>query len=371
LTRPRRINWFLLAIERGDKRVAEREGKKADLGDDQPGKQKGAARGWLSDRGLLVKLAVALAALVWAYAPNFRDLSNRWNEDPDYSHGYLVIPVALAILWWRQKEKPVALSAPSAWGWLIVVVALVARAIFYEMGKNWLETVTFLAVIAGLVLALGGGSLGKRTWPAIAYLGFMLPLPPGLDNALSLPLQRLATQGSCLLLRLTGLWVIAEGNVIDVGDNRLEVATACNGLSMLMMLAATITALVLLRPLAPWRRVVLLASIIPVALLSNILRITATAWCYHIFGAGRGAHYAHDWAGYLMMPTALLLVGLEMALLSWFFTETVEKVPAQNLGPLLITRGKPGMAKAAPGGFENGAKEQPTNGSVGVEDAIH
>jgi exosortase len=351
--------------------VSERQGEKVDLADDLPGKHKGAERGWLSDPGLLVKLAVALAVLIWAYAPNFRELVNRWNEDPDYSHGYLVIPVALAILWWRNKEKPITLSAPSAWGWLIVVAALVARAVFYEMGKNWLETVTFLAVIAGLVLALGGRSLWNGVWPAIAYLGFMLPLPPSFNNALSLPLQRLATQGSCLLLRMTGLWVIAEGNVIEVGDNRLEVATACNGLSMLMMLAATMTALVLLRPLSFWRRLVLLASIIPVALLSNVLRITATAWCYHIFGAGRGAHYAHDWAGYLMMPTALLLVGLEMALLSWFFTEIEEKVPTHDLGPLLIIRGKPGMAKAASAGFENGAKEHPANGSVGVEDAIH
>jgi exosortase len=350
--------------------VTERQVENGDLSDDVPGKQKGVTRVWHRDPSLLVKLAVGVALLVWAYAPNFRDLVNRWNDDPDYSHGYLVIPVALAIFWRRQTEATPRLT-PSAWGWLIVLAALVARAVFYEMGKNWLETVTFLPVIGGLVVSLGGWSLLKRAGPAIAYLGFMLPLPPGLNNLLSLPLQRLATLGSCSLLRLTGLWVIAEGNVIDISDNRLEVATACNGLSMLMMLAATVTAMVLLVPLSPWRRFVLLASMIPVALVSNILRITATGWCYYLLGSGRGAHIAHDWAGYLMMPTALLLVGLEMALLSWLFVEEEEE-PVLGLGPLLISRGKPDLAKKAdPPGFEKGAQEQPAADSVGVEDAIH
>jgi exosortase len=358
--------------------VTERQDENADLSEDVPGKQKGVTRAWHRDPSLLIKLGVGIALLLGAYAPNFRDLVNRWNDDPDYSHGYLVIPVALAIFWRRQTTeatpRPVPSATPrlvpSAWGWLIVLAALVARAVFYEMGKNWLETVTLLPVIGGLVLSLGGWPLLKRAGPAIAYLGFMLPLPPGLNNLLSLPLQRLAALGSCFLLRMTGLWVIAEGNVIDIGDNRLEVATACNGLSMLMMLAATVTAMVLLVPLSPWRRFVLLASIIPVALVSNILRITATGWCYHIMGAGRGAHLAHDWAGYLMMPMALLLVGLEMALLSWFFVE-YEDEPVVGLGPLLISRGKPGLAKAGSPGFDKAAKEQPAADSVGVEDAIH
>ena len=51
-------------------------------------------------------------------------------------------------------------------------------------------------MIAGLVIALGGWPLFSRSWPAVAYLGFMLPLPPGLNTLLSQPLQRLATRGA-------------------------------------------------------------------------------------------------------------------------------------------------------------------------------
>jgi exosortase len=143
--------------------------------------------------------------------------------------------------------------------------------------------------------------------------------------------------GSCVILKLTGLWVVAEGNVILVGADPLEVAAACNGLSMLMCLSATVTALIILVVMAPWKRVVLFLSIIPIALISNILRISATAWCYHQFGAKVGGHFAHDAAGWLMMPVALVLVGLELGLLSWLVVP-VEELPAERPDFLLRRR---------------------------------
>jgi exosortase len=158
----------------------------------------------------------------------------------------------------------------------------------------------------------------------------MLPLPPSINSILAQPLQRVATTWSTALLKITGLWVVAEGNVILVGGDQLEVAAACNGLSMLMCLAATVAAMTVLAPIAPWQRVVLFLSIIPIALVSNVLRIWATAWCYHLTDAERGAHIAHDAAGWLMMPVALILVGLELGLLSWLVVE-VKEVPGGRL----------------------------------------
>ena len=81
----------------------------------------------------------------------------------------------------------------------------------------------------------------------------------------SLPLQRIATLGSVFMMQLTGLRAMADGNVIHLPDapsdsRTLEVAVACNGLSMLMTLAATVTATIILIPLPTWKRIVVLAS---------------------------------------------------------------------------------------------------------------
>ena len=133
--------------------------------------------------------------------------------------------------------------------------------------------------------------------------------------------------------------------MILVGSERLEVAAACNGLSMLMSLAATVAATAILIPMTNWKRGVLLASIVPIALISNILRITATAWCYYRFGADVGSKYAHDLAGYLMMPLAMVLVGLELALMSWLVVEATETTRAIGLiggaPKVLNTGGRP------------------------------
>ncbi len=274
--------------------------------------------------GDVVGLTAVATLLGWAYAPNIASLYRTWSTEPDYSHGFLVIPIALVILW---KLWPARVEArPGRWavGAAALAMALMARAWFDERGQSWLETATLLPAIVGLGLARMGWPTFRRTWPAFAFLVFLFPLPPQLNSALSQPLQGLATRFACFLLKLTGLWVMPEGNVILVGGEKLEVAAACNGLSMLMSLAATVAATASLIPMASWKRVFLLMSIIPIALGSNILRIAATAWCYYQFGGKVGREYAHDWAGWLMMPTAMALVGLELAVMSWLVVETEE-----------------------------------------------
>jgi exosortase len=271
----------------------------------------------------VVSLVAVIVALGWAYTPNFEFLYQAWQQ-PDYTHGFLVLPIALVIFWKRWPWSGELRPTPWLPGWLLVVAALAARLVFHERGQNWSEAATLLPVVVGLALARIGWRIMLRIWPAFAFLIFLYPLPPQLNTALSQPLQSLATYCACGLLRLTGLWVMPEGNVILVGNERLEVAAACNGLSMLMSLAATVAAAASLVPMANWKRLILLPSIIPIALGSNVLRIAATAWCYYEFGAEVGQNYVHDWAGWLMMPTAMALVGLELLIMSWLIIEAEE-----------------------------------------------
>ena len=273
----------------------------------------------------VASLVVVAAALAYAYEPNLLSLYRTWVREPDYSHGFLVLPIAMWMFWRRWPGPDGPRPTPWAPGWALVVVALAARAWFLERGQNWSEAATLIPVVVGLGLAGLGWRTMLRVWPAFAFLIFLYPLPPQINTALSQPLQSLATTCATRLLKLTGLWVMPEGNVILVGNERLEVAAACNGLSMLMSLAATVAAAASLVPMSNLKRGALLLTIIPIALASNVLRIAATAWCYHRFGAEVGSKYAHDLAGWLMMPTAMLLVGLELAIISWLIIETEEE----------------------------------------------
>ena len=259
----------------------------------------------------------AVLVLVGSYASNLGDLVRTWYNEPDYSHGFLVIPIAAAVARRLTRGMSTAELTPSAWGLVLLAAILAARAAFFERGDFWFETATLLPAVAAVTLACGGWGLLRRAWPAIAFLIFMLPIPPAIDSVLSLPLQRIAATASGSLLRLSGLWVLNEGNVLDLGGEKLEVATACNGLAMLMSLSASVAAIVLLVPMGRGKRIALLAAALPIALLCNILRIVATAVCYQAFGSDTGRHLAHDVAGWLMMPLALMLIGLGLAWSSW------------------------------------------------------
>lgn len=275
-------------------------------------------------------LAAVAACLTWAYWPNLQALVAIWNREPDYSHGYLVIPIAAFIFWSRWSK---GVDRSPLWrgaGWALVVAALVARAVFNERGQNWSETFSLMPLLVGLGLALLGRKAFLEAWPAFAFLIFLFPLEPHLNERLSLPLQGLATRGACALLKVTGLWVMPEGNVIFLGTTRLEVATACNGLGMLMSLSATVVAFTALMPMSTAKRITLLALVVPIALVSNVIRIAATAWCYHLFGSEFGSKVAHDVAGWAMMPTALVIVMGVLGVLSWVFVES-EAVAADRL----------------------------------------
>jgi exosortase len=273
-------------------------------------------------------------ALAASYAPCLRELVLQWWHEPNYTHGFLVAPIAFWILWRRRDRLDPAKLRPSWLGWLALLAVLGLRAYLFERNEQWLEAATIPVAAACLTWAFGGLRLLLWAAPGLLFLFFLLPLPPSVNLILAEPLQRLATTCSTALLQVMGLPVLAEGNVIIVGSDRLEVARACNGLSMLLSFATLIAATVLLvddRPV--WERVVLLLSVVPIALIANVLRIAATAWCYHLFGASFGDKVAHDTAGWAMMPVALALVWLELRALSWLVVEDEAEA-----GPRVVLR---------------------------------
>lgn len=305
----------------------------------------GAAPPWKPGLNDVLVAAIVTAALGWAYEPSFRFLVEQWNRDPNYSYGFFVIPIAAWIFWNRRSMLVPRRTAAVWWPLLFVpLLSLVAvRYPLFEWNEQFVETATIPFVVGALVLALGGWPLLRVAYPAVIFLLFMLPLPSSLNQWLAQPLQKLATMGSVSLLQLFGLPVMSEGNVIIIGATPLEVARACNGLSMLLSFVTLIAATVILVQRPAWERVVLMLSAVPIALVSNILRITATAVCYHRMGQVAGDKIAHDLAGWMMMPLALALVWLELRLMSWLFQE-VEAVDARAM----LRQGRGGRGGVAP-----------------------
>jgi exosortase len=266
--------------------------------------------------------------LVWAIWPSMTTMADRWASDPRYAHGYLVPMFALALLWMRRSRLGGAAPRPSAWGWAPIMAGAAVHLGGGYFHSGWFDGLALLPYLGGLALLFGGWRYLGWAWRSIAFLAFMIPLPYRMEMALGLPLQFLATMVSTFLLQTMGFMAFAEGNAIQLDGARVNVAEACNGLSMLITFVAlsTAAALVVRRPLVD--RLVLVISAIPVALLANIVRIVATGILYETVGGELPLTFYHDLAGWVMIALALVLYWIEIAVLSRLRIETRRQVPS-------------------------------------------
>jgi exosortase len=263
-----------------------------------------------------------LAAVAWTYWPILSALVARWENDARYSHGYLVPLFALALLWLRWQPSTMLDARPSWWGGLaLIAIGVAFRLTGAFIYFDWLEAISLLPILTGIV-ALTAGRAGVRwAWPSVAFLAFMIPLPYKLETALGLPLQGLATVSSTFFLQTMGFPAVAEGNVIAINEARLGVVEACNGMGIMLLFFAFSTgaALLVRRPLTD--RIIIVASAVPIALISNVLRITLTAVLHELVGGAVADFVYHDLAGWLMMPMALVLLWAELLLLDHLFID--------------------------------------------------
>jgi exosortase len=267
-------------------------------------------------RSAAIALLLPAGCLLWALWPSMAAMADRWASDPRYAHGYFVPMFAVALLWMRRERLGGEAPRPMAWGLVPVAMGAALQAAGGYLGVEWLDGVSLLPYLGGLALVIGGWRALAWAWPSIAFLVFMVPLPWRIETALGGPLQAVATRVSTYLLQTLGLMAFAEGNVIQLNGGRIGVVEACNGLSMLITFIAlsTAAALVVRRPLLD--RLVLVASAIPVALLANIFRICLTGALQEGVGGHASSRFYHDLAGWVMMPLALALYWLEIAVLS-------------------------------------------------------
>jgi exosortase len=290
--------------------------------------------GWAkSNTGAVIPVALG-AVLLWSYWPILGTIFARCWRDPQYSHGFLVPFFALFLLWQRRGQWSDETPAPSAWGVPLLALGIAMRFWGSSMDVDTLDACSLLPTLAGVAALVGGRQMLRRSWPAIAFLGFMMPPPYMLEQALSQPLRRLATVMSTYLLETLGYPALAEGNVILLDDVPLKVAEACSGLGMLATFFTLSTALAMLMRRRSWlEKVSIVCSAVPIAVLANVLRITATGTAHMCLGRQTANMIMHDLAGWLMMPLAVMML--------WFYVWLTDRVfpRADDSAPLVIPLG--------------------------------
>ena len=299
----------IIQVEPGPKPAVNREASTLSAGGASPLR-------CVAERPWLQALLLVGPLLLWAYWDGLGEVADRWANDPQYNHGYLVVAFALALLWLRRECLKGVTARPSWWGVPLLAVGALLHIGGAYVYFDWLDLASLVPSLAGLCLILGGWGALRWAWPAIAFLGFMIPLPYRLEVTLAYPLQRLATLGSTYALQTLGFTAVAEGNVIIMEDMPIGVEQACSGLGMLLTFFALATAVALVTERRLLDKIVIVLSALPIAIVANLIRITVTGVLYTTAGKEIGDLVFHDLAGWLMMPLALGMLYLELWVLS-------------------------------------------------------
>jgi exosortase len=210
-----------------------------------------------------------------------------------------------------------------------LVLRYVGGAWFIAACDGW----AIVPWIAGTICLVYGWRMTAWASPALVFLLFMVPLPFRAEYLLSQPLQRFATLGSVWILQTFGEKAFAEGNVILLEEHMLEVERACAGLRIFVSVVALAFACAVISHRPMLQKVMLLASALPVAVAVNVLRIVMTSYAFNYGSTEFARGLAHDMAGVVMIPLALLFVIGVHCYLCRLFVEISPMNLADVVGP--------------------------------------
>ena len=280
------------------------------------GAETGAGEPLSSRRFTLSSLWVLIGLAILVYAPILGNMVSHWSKDQDYSHGFLIVPLALWFAWERvPKLRRVEFSG----SWL-GVIPLAMGTLTLLIGRLGIEVmnmrISFVFVVIGLVLlGLGLQAFRILAFPLL-FLFLMVPLPRSIVNIVAFPLQLYATDSAVNALYLLEIPALREGNIIHLANTQLFVAEACSGLRSLTALITLGVIFAYFFRKSTVERVIIVLSAIPIAILVNAFRVALTGGLTHYLGKDAASGWIHQTEGLFTFAIALLLLLLEAWLLS-------------------------------------------------------
>jgi exosortase D (VPLPA-CTERM-specific) len=271
---------------------------------------------WSPTQGLLIGLVCA--TLLISFYPTLEFMVSRWAAIEEYSYGYFIAPICAFLIWQRSDELRKHELVGSWVGLLLIALALAMGAVGQLSAIRLLSQYGFLIGVFGISLASIGWRGTRIIAAPLAMLAFMIPLPPFVLRELSHSLQLLSSQLGVALIRLFDISVHLEGNVIDLGSYKLQVVEACNGLRYLfpLMVLGCLVAYFFNGPV--WKRVLIIASTVPLTIAINSLRIGLIGVTVEHWGPQMAEGLLHDLEGWFMFMICLGLLMAEVALLARF-----------------------------------------------------
>jgi exosortase D (VPLPA-CTERM-specific) len=260
-------------------------------------------------------IALAVVGGVAFFWDGITSLLDAWSR-PEYSHGPL-IPIIAGYLLLREMRNRPASAAPGSHvpGLAVMALGLVVGLLGNLTQIPYFITYGLIIVVGGLILLVAGAKRGIHFWVAWVYLLFMLPLPTAMYWQLSGELQFISSRLGVEFIQTIGIPAFLDGNIIDLGIYKLQVAEACSGLRYLfpLMSFGFLFATLYRGPL--WHKIVLFLSSLPITVLMNSLRIGVIGVLVNSYGTAQAEGFLHWFEGWIIFVACIILLYIEAILL--------------------------------------------------------
>jgi exosortase len=270
------------------------------------------------------------AALLFAYASVFRKLASDWWVDDNYSHG-LLVPFAIGYILWSQRGRFAReVQRPSTlWGLAAVVCALFALWAGVAGAELYIQRMSLVLILAGIVVYFWGFGLLRLTLVPLGLLVLAIPIPAIIFNKIAFPLQLFASRCAVWAMGLFDIPVLRQGNVIELmplnstETKKLEVVQACSGIRSLMTLMTLAAVFAYfthpsskgpggrfgwIRSYGFWRSLIIVLSSVPIAIVTNALRVSGTGVLSRYYGTRVADGFFHTFSGWVIYIVAFMML---------------------------------------------------------------
>ena len=259
--------------------------------------------------------------MIAVYGHTLSKLAFDWYQIPDFSHGFLVPPFSLYVVW---KKREVLQNVPITphWAGVAVILAGLLVLLLGSYGAElFLARISLLIVLIGLVICFGGTKLMRELQFPLLVLLLAIPIPAIVFNQITLPLQILSSKMASAMLPWFGVPVLREGNIIELPTMKLEVAEACSGIRSLMsLLTLSVFYGYFQEKSTAWRMALVLLGI-PIAIYANAARILGTGLCVQYWDPEKATGFFHEFSGWVIFLVSLVCLVATHRLLRLLFAK--------------------------------------------------
>jgi len=296
-------------------------------------------------RKLYQPVAIAVA-LVFVYFTVLLKLGGDWWNDENYSHG-LLIPFVIGYILWQERQRFTdAQTSPAAlWGTIGVGMSLLFLWAGVAGAELFVQRLSLMLMIASVVIYFWGFRLLRLVAVPLSLLVLSIPIPQIIFNRIAFPLQLFASRCAVGAMSFFNIPVLRQGNIIELmplgasEPKKLAVVEACSGIRSLMTLVTLAVVYAyftkpkidrdddlksdgmgtgrprsqhkvgsFLRSFTFWRSLILVVAAVPIAILTNALRVSGTGVLAHYYGTRVADGFFHTFSGWVIYIAAAVLL---------------------------------------------------------------